>query len=155
MRYIRFCSLVKVNLCKYLKDSLAKWYYQVDLIKILCVCGQDFRGDLGYEYEPIVDMADLDFRHAKRSQSPSKYTPRSQSPTKYIERPRSPTKQFQERPHSPTKFVERPRSPTKQFQERPQSPTKFMKNERPQSPSKLTRNVQHNVSDVTFTKLII
>ncbi|XP_070181403.1 nucleolar and coiled-body phosphoprotein 1-like isoform X2 [Littorina saxatilis] len=33
---------------------------------------QDFRSEAGYQYEPIVDIADLDSRHAKRALSPSK-----------------------------------------------------------------------------------
>lgn len=33
---------------------------------------QDFRSEAAYQYEPIVDIADLDYRHAKRAQSPSK-----------------------------------------------------------------------------------
>lgn len=36
------------------------------------VCTQDIRSDASYEYEPIVDIADLDSRHSKGSQSPSK-----------------------------------------------------------------------------------
>lgn len=33
---------------------------------------QDFRSEAAYQYEPIVDIADLDYRHAKRAPSPSK-----------------------------------------------------------------------------------
>ena len=33
---------------------------------------QDFRSDAAYEYEPIVDIADLDSRPVKRASSPVK-----------------------------------------------------------------------------------
>lgn len=43
-----------------------------DTLLHFTMCAQDFRSDASYEYEPIVDIADLDSRLSFGSQSPSK-----------------------------------------------------------------------------------